>query len=115
MSGDAIRLDDKLDGLRAHVVAVIREQTGLKDEFALPIAARIIDVFRREVAGERVYVPVRDPDIAKKVAAEFDGNNRDALLAKYDIDRSTFYRYLQRARDAAPRRAPRTPDDTFTL
>lgn len=98
MTGDVASFDAKLEGLRLQVVRVIRERTGLHEQFAVPIAAEIIEAFWREVAGERVYVRVRDPDLARKVLAEFNGSNRDELLAKYEIDRATFYRYLQRAR-----------------
>jgi hypothetical protein len=108
-----VRLEDKLEGLRTQVVRMIREQTGLHEQFALPIAAKIIEVFFREVAGERVYVPLRDPDIAEKVIAEFNGKNRDDLLAKYGIDRATFYRYLKRGR-LRPSLSP-VRDDQFSI
>lgn len=116
MSGDVTDFDDKLEGLRLQILRVIRERTGLHEQFALPIASEIIQAFWRDVAGERVYVPVRDPDLPRKVVAEFNGSNRDELLAKYDIDRATFYRYLQRARRAkagARQAAPRR--DEFSL
>lgn len=105
------RLEDKLEGLRTQVVRMIREQTGLHEQFALPIAAKIIETFFREVAGERVYVPARAAELtASKLASEFDGTNRDELMAKYEISRTTFYDYIKRARPK-PKPAPARRDE----
>lgn len=106
--------DDRIEGLRTRVVRVIREHTGLHERFALPIAAEIIETFWREVEGERVYVPTRDPELPRKVVAEFNGRNRDELCAKHGISRSTFYVYLARSRTARPA-TPSTQRDEFSL
>lgn len=111
---------DRLEGLRTRVVRLIRERTGLHEQFALPIAAEIIETFRLgveaeivsalrpEFHGERVYVASRDPEIERRVVAEFTGQNRDDLLRKYGISRATFYRYTHnaRARRADPQSKP---------
>lgn len=114
MSAEPIRIEDKLEGLRTQVVRMIREQTGLHEQFALPIASKIIETFFREVAGERVYVPARPAEMAaSKIISEFDGTNRDELMAKYGISKTTFYDYLKRSRPKPNLALPR-PDE-FSL
>ena len=115
--------DIRLALLTTRVVQVIRDRTGLHEQFARPIAVEIIETFRCQVepdlignllsteyGGERVYVPTRDPDLFRKVATEFDGRNRAELCAKYGISRSTFYNFLGRARGNKARPGPSNDD-----
>lgn len=118
---------DRLADLRVHVLRVIREHTGLHEQFALPIAAKIIEAFRdragdalvaelrKEYIGERVYVPARDPALPDKVRSEFNGSNRDDLMKKYEISRSTFYAYIRRERSVSPARPGGPSRDEFSF
>lgn len=108
-------LDDKLESLRTRVVRVIREHTGLHEHLARPIAAEIIATFWQEVAGERVYVPARDPALPDKVRSEFNGCNRTELMKKYEISRSTFYAYIRRERSVPTLRPGSPTRDEFSF
>lgn len=87
--------DDRIEGLRTRAVRVVRESTGLHEQFAVRIADAIVEAFRAEFGGERIYLPTRDSARREKVVAQFNGRNRDDLLREFGISKSTFYRFLQ--------------------
>jgi Mor family transcriptional regulator len=88
--------------LLARMVEVIREETGLHERFARPMAEGILRRLGDEFRGERVYLGEDRETVYQQAIAEFNGRNRDAVCAKYGMSRATFYRVLNRGREHAP-------------
>jgi Mor family transcriptional regulator len=81
--------------LLARMVEVIREETGLHERFARPMAEGILRRLGDEFRGERVYLGEDRETVYQQAIAEFNGRNRDAVCAKYGMSRATFYRVPQ--------------------
>lgn len=90
--------DDARLQMRTRIVRVIRESTGLLEQFAVPIADQVLDVVVRDVDGQalnrtdREFQEQRD----RLVLAAFTGRNRDEVCKTFGISRPTFYRILKR-------------------
>lgn len=95
---------DRLAGLHTRAVRIIREATGLHESFAVPIADAILEGFRTEYGGERIYIPKNDRELFEKVLAKFNGRNREQVLKDFGISKATFYRALNGAKLAANNR-----------
>lgn len=99
---------DLVERLQTRVVTIIRERTGLHDYLARPIADDILQAMRRNLGGERVYIPERAraerAELYALIAREYDGTNRDALCRRHHISRRTFYRAVRRERLPADER-----------
>ncbi len=90
--------DDARTQMRTRIVQVIREHTGLLEQFAVPIAEQVVNVVERDVNGEALSRTARELQEQRDrlVIAEFNGRNRDDVCRKFKISRRTFYRIIGR-------------------
>lgn len=91
--------DDARLQMRTRIVRVIRESTGLLEQFAVPIADQVLKVVERDIDGHALNRTEREMQEQRDrlVLADFDGRNRDEVCRKHGISRATFYRILGRA------------------
>ena len=80
--------------LRERIQRVIHQATGLREEFASPLASRILDELNRHFRGERIYFSLSNEQRDAAIRERFNGRNRDELIREYDISRATFYRVI---------------------
>lgn len=108
---------DRRQSMLTRILQVIRERTGLHEQFAKPVAETVLSELESEFQGQQVYFGEdREADYSRALA-EFTGNNRDAVCAKFKISKATFYRILNRgkpARTDPQKPAPRGGND-FSL
>ena len=90
---------DRRSSLGRRIIGAIKEVTGLPEAQLMPLSDQVVyetlRALEQEFAGERIYIsgPPVDPDLPKKVRAEFNGRNLKELMRKYNLGRSTVYRY----------------------
>lgn len=86
--------------LRTRIVRVVRESTGLHEQFAVPIADEILDVVERDVDGKTLDRTPRELQEQRDrlVIAAFNGRNRNEVCRSFKISLPTFYRILRRSR-----------------
>lgn len=93
MSGEV----DQATGLRTLFVRLIREELGLHEQLALPLAERLVCGLRRECGGRALRIPAATA--AERYQAIRDahaiGTPIRAIGAALGVDRSTVYRALR--------------------
>lgn len=68
----------------------------MEPSFTEEVAFQIEQQIRREYAGERIYIPKRDPERRDKLLKRFNGHNLDAVAGEIGVHRVTAYRLLRR-------------------
>lgn len=88
---------DHLSSLRTLIVRTIREQTGLHERLAVPLAEEILRGIQMQHGGGALSIPV--PSRADRYRAIRDAHALGAtvpdLCSTYAVDRSTVYRALR--------------------
>lgn len=85
--------------LQAEITDALRNEIGLRDEFARPWAAKLTAYLQRRLGTQNVYIPA--PGRAERDAAifrEFDGKNVAAVMKRYDVSRSRLYQIIEEQR-----------------
>lgn len=83
--------------LQNEFVNALRTETGLQGEYAVMIASALVRGMRKQLGGQRVYIPtwhqndLRDADIRRR----FNGQNRAELCAEYDITSARLYQIVK--------------------
>lgn len=86
--------------LQNEITTILRERIGYHEQFAVPIAAAIVNGLAARRGGDVLYVPTcrRQPSqIAERnaaIRAEFNGRNRKELCAKYGISKPRLYQIV---------------------
>jgi Mor family transcriptional regulator len=86
---------DQLTNLRARVVRIVREATGLHERLALPVAQSICEELARDSGGGELYVPA--PDRTARDAAirrDFRVDNHAEVMRRHGVSRATLYRVI---------------------
>lgn len=77
------------------VTRIVRESTGLHEQFSCSIAKSVVDELSRQFGCDKLYIPALPREEKRAtVLKEFNGQNADELMAKHNISSSTFYRWL---------------------
>lgn len=91
--------DDVRLQMRMRIVRVIRESTGLLEQFAVPIANEVLQVVERDIDGQTLSRTDGELQAQRDrmVLAEFNGRNRNEVCRRHAISKATFYRIIARA------------------
>lgn len=90
--------DDETVSLRFEITAIVQEEIGLHEQFAIQIADALTRGFRKRFCGQKIYIPNSDPqDINQRNAGikqEFNGTRESlsAVMRKYNVSKTTVYR-----------------------
>ena len=86
---------DQQVSLTNEFVAILREEIGYHEQFAVPIAESIVRGLAKRCSGDRIYIPVssraRNAERDRSIRAEFNGKNAQTLCSRYGIGRSRLY------------------------
>lgn len=90
--------DDVRLQMRMRIVRVIRESTGLLEQFAVPIANEVLQVVERDIDGQALSRTDGELQAQRDrlVRAEFNGRNRAEVCRRHGISKATFYRIIAR-------------------
>lgn len=96
---------DRRSSLGRRIIGAIKQVTGLPEAQLMPLSDAVVYETLRALAeeyqGERIYIGQRDTDVRERIRKEFNGQNRDQLMKKYNIARTTFYRYTGTRRSSS--------------
>lgn len=94
------REDDNALLLQNELIDIVREEIGMNEEFATPIAGAIVRGLRKRVGGQRIYVPTAPKDESRDAAIfrRFNGTNGAELCREYEIGRSRLYQIIAKFR-----------------
>ena len=82
--------------LQHEFVTALQTETGLQGEYAAMIAKAMVTGLRKQLGGQRVYIPSwqenekRDAQIRER----FNGRNRSELCAEFNISSTHLYRVI---------------------
>ena len=77
-------------------VAIVREEIGLNEDFALRVSQAIVRGLQRRCGGCEIYIPSPDRGMRDAmIRAEFTGGNLKQVMEKYGVGRATIYRALK--------------------
>jgi len=79
--------------LQNEFVNALRTETGLQGEYAAMIAAALVRGMRKQLGGQRVYIPTYPANEQRDTAIRqrFNGQNAAELCAEFDISRTRLY------------------------
>lgn len=96
---------DHRSSLGRRIIRAIKDVTGLPEAQLMPLSDQVVyetlRALEEEFKGEQLYLRRRDPSARERVRAEWNGRNREELMARYQISRSTFYEYIATEAQAA--------------
>lgn len=90
--------DDESVSLRFEIAAIVQEEIGFHEQFAIQIADALTRGFRKRFCGQKIYIPNTDAvDIKQRNAGikqEFNGTHESlrAVMHKYNVSKTTVYR-----------------------
>lgn len=87
---------DAAINFRNDLVRIIRTSLGLPESVAVPMADELAKGMKKEMGG--MYIPAREIREARDAAVrrDFNGRNREEVMAAHNITRATFYRIIGR-------------------
>lgn len=75
--------------------AILRHEAALEHELANELAAAITRGLTKHHGGRDLYVPTYSGfERRETIRRDFNGRNRDELMARWDVSRSTIYRVI---------------------
>lgn len=91
---------DQQVSLTNEIATILREEVGLLEQFALPIAQAVVAGLVKRCGGDRLYVPsgrvcrqsLIDRD--NRIRREFNGTNGRQIGEKYGISKSRLYEII---------------------
>lgn len=97
--------DDAAVDLHASVERVVINWLGLQPPLSGPFAAKLVEGFRSEMGGKRIYIPSarqRNEDKIKtrdqQIVAMFNGRNLKEVMRVFGVSRRTVYNAVARAK-----------------
>ncbi|WP_126312351.1 Mor transcription activator family protein [Delftia acidovorans] len=95
--------------LEYDLVEMVREEMGWPEAQAYPLAKALVRGMRKRYGGLRIggrgaaiYIPAPSKEERNEaIRREFDGTNRDAVMAKFGIKRTQLYRIVSQRPGAA--------------
>jgi Mor family transcriptional regulator len=83
------------DIIKRFIEVLVDTQPGISEEITLIIEQQL----RHECAGERVYIPKRDIDVAAVIVARHNGKNTEHLSRELRVSRRTIERAIKKTRN----------------
>ena len=102
-----MRTIDQQVALASEITAILREQIGYHEQFALPIANAIVNGLVKRRAGDMLYIPTgrRNQRALEErndaIRREYNGQNRVDVCRKYGIGRARLYQIINQRRPRA--------------
>ena len=87
------RDDDSASWLRRELIAIVREEVGMVELLATPMAEMLLVGIRKRMGGREVYIPA--PDKAgrdEQIRAAFNGRNLPEVMRQFGVCKATVYR-----------------------
>lgn len=102
---------DKAEALRSELVRALVDETGMREQMALPIAESLMCYLQRTYPGERLYIPLPTREYpVDRIAADLRrGMTTTEVCRDYSLSRRTLYRLFP---DGLP--SPHAPSRAVT-
>jgi Mor family transcriptional regulator len=87
------RDDDSASWLRRELFAIVRDDFGMVEHIATPIADMLLVGIRRRMGGREVYIPAPDKmGRDELIRAAFNGRNLVEVMREFGVSKATVYR-----------------------
>jgi Mor family transcriptional regulator len=90
------RDDDSASWLRRELIAIVREEVGMIETLATPMAEVLLHGICRRMGGREVYIPA--PEKAgrdEQIRASFNGRNLVEVMRQFGVSKATVYRAIK--------------------
>jgi len=88
--------DDRAAWLRREVLIIVKENVGMVEALAIPIADAIVCGLCERMGGREVYIPAPSKvDRDAQIRAMFNGRNLREVMREFECSRAVVYRALK--------------------
>ena len=87
------RDDDSASWLRRELIAIVREDIGMVEMIATPVADALLAGIRKRMGGREVYIPsIGNAGRDEQIRAAFNGRNLVDVMRQFGVSKATVYR-----------------------